>query len=237
MIKKIKDYISKIPKATIIASVVGAVLFVVILLCLWLTFGKKMTAFISDPVIFKAWLGQYDGFSQVVFVLIRSLQTVVKFFPAEPLEIGSGYAFGTFGGLLWCLLGSFLGSLVIVLLTKKFGVKFVNKFIPTEDINSLALLKNKKRLMMFIFIFYLIPGTPKDIMTYVAGLTKINMTKFLLITTIARIPSIITSTFCGSAFGEGNKMLALAVFIATAVFSVICAYVYKNKSSAQTEQK
>lgn len=57
MIKKIKDYVSKIPKATVIASVIGEVLFVVILLCLWLTFGKKMTAFISDPVTFKAWLG------------------------------------------------------------------------------------------------------------------------------------------------------------------------------------
>ncbi len=235
MIKKIKDYLGKIPKATIISSVAGAVVFAIVLLALWLTFGKKMTVFISDPVTFKAWLGQYDGFSQVVFVLIRSLQTVVKFFPAEPLEIGSGYAFGTFGGLAWCLLGSFLGSLVIVLLTKKFGVKFVNKFIPTDDINSLAFLKNKKKLMMFIFIFYLIPGTPKDIMTYAAGLTKISMTKFLLVTTIARIPSIITSTFCGSAFGEGNKMLALAVFVATAVFSVACAFIYKNKSAAKAE--
>ena len=227
MIKKIKDYLGKIPKATIISSVAGAVVFAIVLLALWLTFGKKMTVFISDPVTFKAWLGQYDGFSQVVFVLIRSLQTVVKFFPAEPLEIGSGYAFGTFGGLAWCLLGSFLGSLVIVLLTKKFG--------PTDDINSLAFLKNKKKLMMFIFIFYLIPGTPKDIMTYAAGLTKISMTKFLLVTTIARIPSIITSTFCGSAFGEGNKMLALAVFVATAVFSVACAFIYKNKSAAKAE--
>lgn len=231
--EKVKSYLARIPKTAYISAAICLAGFAAILIIAYCTLGKQLTQLIETPSVFKAWLDQYSGYSQVVFVAIRAFQTVLKVIPAEPLEIGSGYAFGTFGGLLWCSVGSLLGSLVILALTRIFGVRFVYKLIPQQEIESLPLFADKKKWMLFIFIFYLIPGTPKDIMTYAAGLTKVNLFQFLLITTIARIPSIITSTFCGSALGEDNKLLALGVFVATAAVSAVCVWVYKKYSQKE----
>ena len=76
-----------------------------------------------------------------------------------------------------CLLGTEIGSLVIILLTKLFGRRLVNLFIPIEKIDSLKFLKDKKTVYKTLFVIYLIPGTPKDVLTYAAGITDLDMKK------------------------------------------------------------
>lgn len=65
-----------------------------------------------------------------------------------------------------------------------------------------------------------IPGTPKDILTYCAGLTDMPLGTWLLISTIARIPSVVTSTIGGNALGLQDYWFALAVFGVTLALSL-----------------
>ncbi len=184
--------------------------------------------FIGDTDSFKLWFDSFGIYGKLIFVLIRAAQTVFKFIPAEPLEIGSGYAFGAFGGTVYCMLGTLLGSLVIIFLTKTFGMKIVRLFVSEEKINSLSFLKDKEKLSVTLFIIYLIPGTPKDIITYLIGVTDYNIWKFLLLTSIARIPSIVTSTVCGAALGEENYLMSAVVFVLTAVAGLIGINIYNK---------
>ena len=62
------------------------------------------------------------------------------------------------------------------------------------------------------------------------------MKKFLLITGIARIPSILTSTWCGEQLINKNYVLAAVVFVVTAILSVICGAVY-NKIISDRDSK
>lgn len=231
MKKVLKKYFKVPPKETFIIYAVGAGIILTLFLVLYLTVGKSLTAFISDTDGFKRWLDSYNGLSAAIFVFIRAFQTVIKIIPAEPLEIASGYAFGTFGGLALCSLGSFLGSLVIVMLSRFLGPKFVNAFINEEQINQLKIINSKSNQRLFLTVFYLIPGTPKDILTYVAGTLKINLAEFFIITTLARIPSIITSTICGAQISEKNYKTALVVFLLTAAVTVLATFIYKNFNS------
>ena len=111
-------------------------------LSVYFTFGKQLTAFVSDTQNFNAWLAQYKSLSAVIFILIRAFQTVIKIIPAEPLEIASGYAFGTWGGLFYCSLGTFLGSLVIVFLSKTFGQAFIGAFVNEKQFKQLKIISN-----------------------------------------------------------------------------------------------
>jgi uncharacterized membrane protein YdjX (TVP38/TMEM64 family) len=167
--EKISKYLKKPPKETVIAYAVGAGILIALFLVLYCTVGRTMTQFVKDTQSFKLWLESYKGLSAVVFLVIRTIQTVVKIIPSEPLEIASGYVFGTWGGLFLCSLGTFLGSLIIVGLSRWLGTKFVRAFIDEEQIKNLTLLKNKKSQRLFLTVFYLIPGTPKDMFTYVVG--------------------------------------------------------------------
>lgn len=241
MIEKLKKILGKyikVPnKKLIIIYAVSLAVLIAGFIALYCTVGKDLTAFITDKDAFKLWLEKYNNLSALIFVLIRAFQTVIKIIPAEPLEIAAGYIWGTWGGLGLCSLGSFIGSLVIILLSKWLGTKFVHTFVNEEQLNELSLISNKKRQRLFITIFYLVPSTPKDIMTYVAGSLNINMVEFMLITTIARTPSIITSTICGDQLGKSNFGVAIAVFAATAVVSVICGLIYKKYQDKNKNQQ
>lgn len=218
----------KSKKAKRILVIIGLVLLLSAIGVMWFTFGRKFGAMISDNTKFLEWLDQFGRWDEVVFISIRALQTVVKFIPAEPLEIGSGYAYGIWGGLLYCMIGTEIGSFIILLITKLFGMRAINLFVPQERIDKIKFLQNEKKLKTTLFIIYLIPGTPKDLITYFIGKTKIKISHFLIITGIARIPSIITSTWCGAALGENKIVLAAIVFGATLVVSLIGTFFYKK---------
>lgn len=213
------------------------VIIIAAFLYVYIKYGKQLYALFGDAESLRLFLSRFNGCDKLVFVAIRAFQTVIKIIPAEPLEIGSGVLYGTWGGLLLCILGTEIGSLAIIALTKLFGRRLVNLFVPIEKIDSLKFLKNEKKVYLTLFFIYLIPGTPKDVLTYVAGITNLNLVKFLIITGIARIPSIITSTMCGEQLIEKNYVLALAIFVGTAILAAICSAVYKKYFSPSSSDK
>lgn len=229
--RSLKKYFKKPPRQTIIIYSISIAILLACFFVVYLLFGKSFTSFVTDTKSFKAWLDTYNGLSAVIFVFIRTFQTVIKIIPAEPLEIAAGYAFGTWGGLALCSLGTLIGSLIIVVFAKCFGNKFVSAFINEDALNDLSIIRNKKNQRLFLFAFYIIPATPKDMLTYAACSLNINLTEFFIITTIARIPSIITSTICGSQIEQNNLLAAGLVFAATALVSLVCALAYKKKKS------
>ncbi len=198
---------------------------------LYAVYGKELLILLRDPQVFKARLDAYGIWGEAVFVAIRAAQTVFKFIPAEPLEVASGYAFGVWGGLLWCIVGTQLGSGIIFLLSKKFGMRFVALFTNPTAGQSFSFLKNDAHHKLLVFFIYLIPGAPKDLLTYFVPFTDIKFSFFLLMTTIARVPSIITSTMCGAYFGEKNYLAAVLVYAATLLLSGVGVLVYRKMTA------
>lgn len=230
----------KAEKSLLIKRILCLVLLVLIVafsVTMSVKFGPKIWALVKQTDKFKAWIDSFGAWSGIVFVGIRAVQTVVKIVPAEPLEIGSGLAFGAVGGMLLCLLGNILGSIVILLLTRKLGTKVLELFHLDKKLQSMKFLQNKEKRRAILFLFYIIPGTPKDGITYFVGLTDINLVEFMVMTSFARIPSIISSTICGAYLGEKNLPIAIGVFAATAVLSVIGGFVYKKVSARYAQKK
>ena len=222
-------------------QITGAVLvcciFLSVFLYCYIKYGDEIAAIFSDSEHLKLFLSQFHGFDKWVFVAIRAFQTVVKIIPAEPLEIGSGYLYGTLGGAALCIAGSMIGSLIIIALSRVFGRRLVNVFVPVDKIDSLKFLQNKKRVYGTLFFIYLIPGTPKDILTYAASIINLDMKKFLLVTGIARIPSILVSTWCGEQLISKNYFLAAAAFIITTVLSAVCGLIYNRITADRNTEK
>ena len=218
----------KIKRAAVITT---AGILLAAFITAYLLYGKELLAFFTDTARFKAWLLALGGEGKLIFTLIRAAQTVVKFIPAEPLEIGAGCAFGSIEGMLWCMLGTQIGSFVILFLSKRFGTAFTRLFVPENKLKSFDFLKDSARLRSLLFVIYLIPGTPKDLITYFVWLMPIKPVEFLLITGVARIPSIITSTLCGNQLINGNYLSAALIFGATTLAGIIGVAVYKKVES------
>ena len=156
------------------------------------------------------------------------MQIVIAVIPGEPFEIAAGYAFGAVEGTIICMLGSAIGGTMVFLLVKKFGIKLVEVFISVDKINSLRFLKDDKKRDILMFLLFFIPGTPKDALSYFAGLTKMDIKTWILITTIAKFPSIVTSTVGGNAIGKSDYIFAVIVFAVTLVISGIGLAFYNH---------
>lgn len=224
--------------------VIAGFLFVVILCIMsYLTVGKELIKIVSDPVIFRSWLDRFGSFDELVFIAIRSVQTIIKFIPAEPLEIGSGYAWGAVPGMLYCIFANMIGTVFIWVFTKKYGRKFVEFFIPIKHIEAFFKFKNSSHIYLLLFLFYLIPGSPKDGFTYIAGLLPIKFVPFMIVTNIARMPSVLSSTMCGATLANKNYLISGLILLLTAVLAVLGSVAYgfyikrnKNKQTA-TDRK
>ncbi len=171
---------------------------------------------------------EYGIYGWFIFLLIQIVQIVISFIPGEPVEVMAGMIYGSFGGLLTCMLGCFIGSAIVYYLSIKIGKSFIRLFVKNKDLEEVKFLKNEKRVEELVFLFYFIPGTPKDLITYLAPYTKIKPIKFFIISTFARIPSIITSTWAGSSITANNWKLTVGVFVGTFIIALMGLFVRKK---------
>ncbi len=205
----------------------GIVLFLVLsVLACWFA-GRPLIQFAQEPERFRNWVDQQGLWGPLLFMGMIVLQIVVAIIPGEPLEIVAGYAFGALEGTLWCLLGAFAGRLAVFLLVRRFGTRAIEVFFPLDKLQSLRFLQNERRLTFWVFFLFFLPGTPKDLLCYIVGITKLPLRSWLVISAVAPIPSIITSTIGGDALGMGNYAFAALVFGITIVISSLGLLAYR----------
>lgn len=210
---------------------IGVVIVFMGLMCLLLY--KPMMSFFDNPHALRKQLQSLGILGQCLLTGIMVLQVVFVFLPGEIVEIMAGLIYGPIGGLLICMLGSAIGSSLIYIFVKRFGMTFIDRLIGIDKINQVSFLHDKDKRNRLCFLIFFIPGTPKDILTYFIPLTDMKLSTFLFITTIARIPSIITSTIGGNAIGVENYVFSIIVFVVTGIISLFGLYVYKKISQKE----
>ena len=189
--------------------------------------GRPMIRFARQPELFRAWVEQRGLWGQAVYVGMVFLQVLVAVIPGEPLEICGGYAFGALRGTALCLLGAMLGSVAVFAFVRRFGQPLAEVFFPREKLESLRFLRSSPRRNALFWLVFAVPGTPKDLLCYFAGLTDLPWGTWLLISSVGRIPSIVTSTVGGDALGVQNYQFAIIAFCVTLAVSGIGLLLYR----------
>ena len=214
-------------------------LVIVVVLFSWLTYfvSKQFLVFDRSPKEFKIFVEVYGWKGRFVALGIQVLQVVVSLIPGEVVEVGIGYTFGAIEGTLLCLTGIAIASSLVFLLVKRLGIRLVELFISTEKINELRFINSEKKLKRLIFILFFIPGTPKDLLTYFVGLTRIKLHEFLIISLIARIPSVVTSTIGGNLIQQESYQSAVWVFVITGAVSLAGLFIYNRIVSFRNRKK
>lgn len=164
----------------------------------------------------------------VVALLIQVLQVVLAVIPGEPIEIVMGVLYGTVGGCLMCLVGIAIGSCIVFLSVRRLGKNAVEKVMSNEKYKKLKFLNDPSRRDVLLFILMFIPGTPKDTLTYFAPFTGIPFVRYIIISTVARIPSIISSSYIGSSIMGGNFVRSIIAFAVVGAVSLVGILVYNK---------
>lgn len=217
-----------------------AVISVIIVLSLvvWFTVfvGKWLSDFSREG--FRDYINSFGIWGWLVLLGLQILQVFVALIPGELLESAAGYAFGPFIGTAVCYIGVAIGSALIFFLTRRFGIKLVEVFVSRDKINDLRFINTETKRNNLIFLIFFIPGTPKDLVTYFVGLTNIKFGTFLGISLVARIPSVISSTFGGHLIGEEKYWGAIILYGVTGILSISGLFIYnKLKNKKQNSDK
>ena len=157
--------------------------------------------------------------------------------PGEPIEIIAGMCYGAFWGTIFIMVSACIITIGIFFLVRKLGRKFVYDFCSKEKIEKIEnskLFKNPKKIEMIMLILFLIPGTPKDLLVYLGGLLPIKASRFIVISTLARIPSIISSTIAGDQLVVGQWQLGLILYVAIIVLVLIIIFIYNKFDKDKT---
>ena len=205
-------------KRKLLAGISAAVV-VILLLLVTLILWRWLASFSQEGL--RDYIRSFGAAGWLVFLVLQILQVFIALIPGELLESAAGFVFGPIVGTLLCYAGIVIASSLVFVLTRKFGIKLVEVFVSREKINQLRFLNTEKKRDLLIFLAFFIPGTPKDLLTYFVGLTEIKFRTFLAISLVARIPSVVTSTFGGHLLGEGDYISAIIVYAATAIVSIL----------------
>lgn len=228
------------PRANIVAKRIAVIVALVVLAAaitaLCLHFGPDALAFVADAPRFRAWIDEAGIAGSLAFVGANVAQVVIAFLPGEPLELAAGYAFGFWEGTALCLLASALGTTAVMAIVRAFGVRAVNLFFPVEKIRSVRWIADARRFELLLFLCFLIPGTPKDLLTYAAGLTDRPVGRIVAITTVGRIPSVVSSTLAAGALGDGNYLVAGVVTALAIVLAGAGVVLYRVMTKRAQEE-
>ncbi len=207
-------------------GILSLLLFAAVIVLLTLLFTKVLAPYMSSTDELKAFLERFGWKGRFILLGLQFLQVIIALIPGEVIELGAGFAYGGFEGTLICLAGVAAASSLMFLLVKKAGAPLVETFISREKIQELRFINSERKLKRLVFILFLIPGTPKDVLTYFVGLTNLQLSQFLAITLIARIPSVISSTFCGQMLSDKDYITAGLVYAVTGAVSLMGYYAY-----------
>ena len=163
-------------------------------------------------------------------------QVVLAILPGEPIELLAGICFGPIWGTIFLMISIFIITCIIYFLVKKYGRNFIYEFFPKEKVHKLEnskLFKDEKKIETVMIILFLLPGTPKDLLIYIGALLPIKSSRFLLISTLLRFPSVISSTIAGNSLIGGKWKISILAYVITFIITIIIIFIInkldKNK--------
>jgi len=160
----------------------------------------------------------------LICFVMQFVQVVVAFIPGEVVQFVIGYLYGTHWGALIIVVSTLIPTILVFYISRKLGAPFVQAITGGKENKWLRFLRKSKNINSLVFILYLIPGIPKDLLSYLFPLTDIKPSAFFVLSTIARCPAIFASTFVSASFRSGDYVqmaIVAVIFGALAVLGII----------------
>ena len=186
--------------------------------------------FFQDPEAIKRSVQEAGPWGPIVFIAVQFLQILVAPIPGQAVGFLAGALFGPWLGALYSIIGALLGFTTVFVPAKLLGRPFVERFVKKEDLQKFdKLTKNAGPLVLFLI--FLLPGFPDDVICYIAGLSSLSIRTFVLVSLAGRLPGYLAASFIGAGIGGDNVRWLVGALVALGLGAIL-AYVYRAKLKA-----
>ena len=164
----------------------------------------------------------------LVCIAIQFAQVVIFAIPGEITQFAAGYVFGAWKGFLFSIMGITLGAAFDFGFARLVGRPFIGRILGTKTMSRVDALLETPRGKSGLFLLFLLPGMPKDAMSYGAGLTNFRVAEFVIISGLARTPALLFSTMIGSQVYEKDYRSAVLIGMA-GILAAVGFYWYERR--------
>lgn len=176
----------------------------------------------------EAFFAEYKTQSIFIYMALQVVQIIICVIPGQALQFAAGYMFGFWMGYLWSFIGAFAGTVITYYLAKILGHDAMHMIFGEKRISELLVKLNSKRAMVLIFLIYLIPGLPKDLCSYVAGISELKLKAFLIVSLLGRTPGMMGSLLIGRLVHTGGYTWAVIIG-AVAVVLFLLGIIFRKR--------
>lgn len=159
---------------------------------------------------------------------LQLLQVIVAFIPGEVVQVAAGMLYGPLGGTVVVLVGAAIASAIVYQLVHVLGAPFVRAMVSDSFLEKFRAFEKSGQLNVIVFILFLIPGLPKDVFTYIVGLTDMKLGTFLALSILGRTPGVFVSSFAASSIMEGEYLTSAIMFGVLAALAAL-GVIFRDK--------
>jgi len=162
----------------------------------------------------------------LVIVGLQVGQVLFAPIPGELTGFLGGYMFGALNGFLLSTVGLVIGSMINFGIGHFLGERVVRRLVRCETYEKYNEMVQYKGIL-YIFIFFLIPGFPKDYLCMFLGLTSLPARVFFVISTVGRLPGTLALSLQGASIFDKNYMFFIIITVLCLIFA-LAAYLARD---------
>lgn len=207
--------------------IIFAVILIGIPLYIWFYQPQLLEDFSSIKSI-ESWLMKYKTAGGFVYLGMQVIQIIICIIPGQALQFAVGYIYGFWIGIILSIVGAVLGSVIVYYIARFLGKDAVHIFFGERKVTEMIDNMNSRKGLVITFIIFLIPGIPKDICSYAAGLSDLKLKPYLIVSLIARIPGMAGSLLIGHQIHTEEYTSAI-IIVVVAVVLFLLGMIYRKQ--------
>ncbi|WP_214483333.1 TVP38/TMEM64 family protein [Bacillus sp. SM2101] len=181
------------------------------------------------PTLIREWILSFGLFAPVIYVILYTVRPLILF-PASILSLAAGLAFGAVNGTIYTVVGATCGAALSFWVARKLGKNISNKEW-TGKAKSIQ-TQIEKQGFIYVLLLRLLPIFNFDMISYIAGISKVRFKDFVIATFIGIIPGTFAYNFLGSSFAHGDMkivMIAVIVFLLALIIPIFTSKKLKKR--------
>lgn len=160
-----------------LTSLIGCILFLI--------YGVKTELFYSQEAL-ENFLKPFGIWAPVIFVALQFVQVIIPIIPGGISCLGGILIFGPVMGLIYNYIGICLGSIAVFLISRKYGNKVIHYLFKPKLREKYHRWTDDRRFGKFFTFMIFFPIAPDDFLCYLAGTTKMPLSKFTVIILVGK---------------------------------------------------
>jgi len=175
---------------------IAFIVFLLLIIGSLISFEIFGTSF--DLEIIRQNLKDFGVWAPLVFIFLYTTGTI--FIPSTPFMVAGGILFGFKYGLLYIVIGGFLSSIIVFIISRKLGRERVENILEYKYFRKLEKYNKKleKGAIWDLVLLRMAPIMPFNVLNILMGVSKITMKDYVIGTLLGLIPSNILTVYVGT---------------------------------------